>query len=219
MDVARVKYWSKIDFSDAYEQVHIKPEDILKNAFTTIYGTYASHIMVQGDCNAPSTFQQLMTHASTSWGISFVLNSWWLAWQLLPSWKSDGWDIGWAEMIMVELALRAMIASGFSNCHFTIHSDNAGVIGSINAGTSRNSAQNLILCKIVSLMQSHSIWLTTTWIASADNPADDPSWGIFLSHSLLFLFPPAIPPHLKPFVRPSISFHDPHISQMSNISW
>jgi hypothetical protein len=57
MDVARVKYWSKINFSDAYKQVHVKPEDVLKNAFTTIYGTYASHIMVQGDCNAPTTFQ------------------------------------------------------------------------------------------------------------------------------------------------------------------
>jgi hypothetical protein len=47
MDVARAKYRSKIDFSDAYEQVHVKPEDVLKNAFTTIYGTYTSHIMVQ----------------------------------------------------------------------------------------------------------------------------------------------------------------------------
>jgi hypothetical protein len=62
----------KIDFSDAYEQVHIKPEDVLKNAFATIYGTYASHVMVQGDCNAPATFQWLMTHVFRNYLNIFV---------------------------------------------------------------------------------------------------------------------------------------------------
>ena len=61
MDVARAKYRSKIDFSDAYEQVRVKPEDVAKNAFATIYGTYVSHVMIQGDCNAPATFQRIMT--------------------------------------------------------------------------------------------------------------------------------------------------------------
>ncbi len=31
-----------------------------KTAFSTVWGTYVSHIMQQGDCNAPVTFQQLM---------------------------------------------------------------------------------------------------------------------------------------------------------------
>jgi hypothetical protein len=52
---------SKIDLSDAYEQVHVHAEDVDKTAFATITGTYVSHIMQQGDCNAPATFQQLMT--------------------------------------------------------------------------------------------------------------------------------------------------------------
>ena len=30
-------------------------------AFATIAGTYVSNIMQQGDCNAPATFQRLMT--------------------------------------------------------------------------------------------------------------------------------------------------------------
>jgi hypothetical protein len=50
----------KIDLSDAYEQVHIVPSDVPKMAFTTIYGMFASNIMQQGDCNAPSTFQRSM---------------------------------------------------------------------------------------------------------------------------------------------------------------
>jgi len=61
LDVARAKIWSKIDFSDVYEQIHTVPEDIHKSAFATIYGTYVSHTMQIGDCNAPATFQRMMT--------------------------------------------------------------------------------------------------------------------------------------------------------------
>ena len=61
LDVARAKYRSKIDLSDAYEQVRLAPEDVAKTAFATIFGTYVSHVMQIGDCNAPSTFQRLMT--------------------------------------------------------------------------------------------------------------------------------------------------------------
>ena len=47
--------------SEVYEQIHIKPTDIPKTAFATILGTFVSQVMQQGDCNAPSTFQRLMT--------------------------------------------------------------------------------------------------------------------------------------------------------------
>jgi len=60
-DVARVKYRSKIDLTDAYKQVRVHPEDVEKNAFATITGTFVSHIMWIEDCNAPVTFQRLMT--------------------------------------------------------------------------------------------------------------------------------------------------------------
>ncbi|KAJ3473142.1 hypothetical protein NLI96_g13115 [Meripilus lineatus] len=61
MDVARAKVRSKIDLSDAYEQIRIIPGDVLKTAFATVFGTFTSQVMQQGDCNAPSTFQRLMT--------------------------------------------------------------------------------------------------------------------------------------------------------------
>jgi hypothetical protein len=60
-DVAQAKIRSKIDLSDAYEQVCIHLEDMDKTAFATISGTYVSLVMQQGDCNAPATFQCLMT--------------------------------------------------------------------------------------------------------------------------------------------------------------
>jgi hypothetical protein len=37
------------------------PKDVHKSAFATIYGTYMSHTMQIGDCNAPATFQCVMT--------------------------------------------------------------------------------------------------------------------------------------------------------------
>jgi len=60
-DVARARIRSKIDLTDAFEQVRVRIEDVSKNAFATITGTYLSHIMWIGDCNAPATFQRLMT--------------------------------------------------------------------------------------------------------------------------------------------------------------
>ncbi|KIK12982.1 hypothetical protein PISMIDRAFT_18316 [Pisolithus microcarpus 441] len=61
MDVARAKYRSKIDLSNAYEQVRIDPNDVLKIAFSTVFSTFLSHVMQQGDCNTPATFQRLIT--------------------------------------------------------------------------------------------------------------------------------------------------------------
>jgi len=60
-DVAQVRYWSKINLADAYEQVQVQPEDVHKTAFSTIAGTYISNVVQQRDCNALATFQQLMT--------------------------------------------------------------------------------------------------------------------------------------------------------------
>ena len=59
-DVARAPYRSKLDMSEAYEQIRIRSEDVLKTAFSTIFSTFVSRVMQQGDCNAPSTFQRLM---------------------------------------------------------------------------------------------------------------------------------------------------------------
>ena len=61
MDVARAKYRSKIDLSNAYEQIRIEPEDVHKTGFASVFGTHESNVMQQGDCNAPGTFQRLMT--------------------------------------------------------------------------------------------------------------------------------------------------------------
>ena len=60
-DVARAKFRSKTDLTEVYEQVHIVLEDVEKTSFSMIYRTFESLVMQMGDCNAPSTFQHLMT--------------------------------------------------------------------------------------------------------------------------------------------------------------
>src|SRR5579875_3017529 len=61
MDVARRKYRSKLDMSDAFKQVQNEPEDIWKTAFVNVFGMFKSNVMTQGDCNSPATFQRVMT--------------------------------------------------------------------------------------------------------------------------------------------------------------
>ena len=60
-DIARAKFRSKLDMTEAYEQTCIKPKDVRKTTFSTIFGTFQSRVIQMGDCNAPSTFQRLMT--------------------------------------------------------------------------------------------------------------------------------------------------------------
>ena len=47
--------------TEAYEQTCIRPEDVGKMTFSTIFSTFQSRVMQLGDCNAPFTFQWLMT--------------------------------------------------------------------------------------------------------------------------------------------------------------
>ena len=85
MDIARAKYHLKIDLSKVYKQVQIELEDIWKMAFTTIYGTFISQVMQQGDCNAPVMFNDSdlkleitldMVYMSASIIYSFTATHW-----------------------------------------------------------------------------------------------------------------------------------------------
>ena len=58
--VACAWFRSKLDMTEAYEQMHIKPKDMCKTMFSTIFGTFQSGVIQMGDCNTPSTFQRLM---------------------------------------------------------------------------------------------------------------------------------------------------------------
>ena len=114
-------------------------------------------------------------------------------------------------MVAVELAIRTLISGKFSNCHIIVRSDNQGVVGALKAGRSRGTQQNLILREIVKLIQDHNLWISTVWIATLENPADDPSRGVFAGRGLLYPFPPKLPFHLTHFVHKSVDYYDPRL--------
>lgn len=58
--MARVKFRSKINLTDVYEQVRIYVADISKTVFSLIMETYISNIMQIENYNASAIFQRLM---------------------------------------------------------------------------------------------------------------------------------------------------------------
>jgi hypothetical protein len=59
---SRCKYRSLIDGQDAYEQIRVVPEHVSRTAVSTPDGNMVSHVLQQGDCNAPATYQTLMNY-------------------------------------------------------------------------------------------------------------------------------------------------------------
>ncbi|GAA5980365.1 hypothetical protein JCM11641_001778 [Rhodosporidiobolus odoratus] len=57
--VVSKKYRSKLDFKQAYEQIRLNAESVGLSGFVTPNGTFVSHVMQQGDTNAPETMHQV----------------------------------------------------------------------------------------------------------------------------------------------------------------
>ena len=58
--MARGKYRSKIDLSDAYFQTTVHPDNVKYNTIKKPFGGFTSQVMMQGDMNAPATFVRVM---------------------------------------------------------------------------------------------------------------------------------------------------------------
>src|SRR5258706_4646332 len=71
-NIAHAQFHSKLDMSNVYEQVCMEPNDVKNTAFCTVVGTFLSHVVQQGDCNAPATFQWLMTQIFRKFLAKFI---------------------------------------------------------------------------------------------------------------------------------------------------
>jgi hypothetical protein len=138
--------------------------------------------------------------ASSEVGIGITIGSRWRAWRLLPGWKSNGRDIGWAEAVGF-LFLCTTIRDMFPppGSHIQTLGDNQGVVEGWRSGRSRNRPTNLIFRDIHDISEAEAITFHTQYVPSKENPADGPSRGLYGSDTLL-LRPIVIPPNLSRFI-------------------
>ncbi|GBE80443.1 hypothetical protein SCP_0301580 [Sparassis crispa] len=71
--------------------------------------------------------------ASSSWGIGVIVCGEWSAWHWrgpINAWKGEGRDIGWAEMVAIELAVRTVNVLGYHNA--TILTSSAALVQLFN---------------------------------------------------------------------------------------
>jgi len=126
----------------------------------------------------------LCVDASTSWGIGLYVSNRWAAWRLVDSWNTCGQDIGWAEAMVIELAISWLTKCGWQNACIKIHCDNDLVITSFWKGRSRNPPQNDSICRISSSLTAANLTIDPTYVPSAINKADPLSRGLSGPESL-----------------------------------
>ena len=136
--------------------------------------------------------------ASSIIGVGIVLGDRWRAWRLLPGWNEDGRDIGWAEVVGMELLIRSIVQYN-APPGIKIFGDNNGVIKGWWTGRSQNSETNRVFRRIHKLLEECDAVLTTRYINTTQNPADSPSRGIYPPEHLL-LWPIKLPAEIRRFI-------------------
>lgn len=127
------------------------------------------------------TDRDAFSDASSGVGIGITIGNKWRAWRLVPGWKADGRDIGWAEAVGFELLARALCTASKPGQYFRVFGDNRGVVEGWWKGRSRNWQTNQVFQRIHDLADTHQCFFVTRYVASRDNPADAPSRGLYPS--------------------------------------
>jgi len=135
----------------------------------------------------PSVFRSLVARptidldiwvdASTSWGIGLVVDGLWRAWALRPGWKRERRDIGWAESIALEFAIRHIHGLGITSSIIVVHSDNQGSIGQYRRGRGSNPQTNESIKRTYALIIQNDFDILLEYVESKHNIADAVSRG------------------------------------------
>ncbi|KAL4261893.1 Hepadnavirus polymerase/reverse transcriptase [Pleurotus pulmonarius] len=140
--------------------------------------------------------------ASGDWGIGILWGKQWAAWKSLPGWESTGRKIGWLEGVAVELAAYFLEAKGVRNTHVLIHSDNQGVIGAFNKGSSTNIQVNLSIQRSGACLLALNNQLKLEYISTEKNPSDPISRGALSSLDPTMRLPDIeLPQELRPYLK------------------
>jgi hypothetical protein len=141
--------------------------------------------------------------ASSGIGIGIIVGSRWRAWRLIPGWKTHNGkrDIGWAEAVAFELLVYTIAAIPDISSRVLLQGDNTGVVEGWWKQRHRNQEVNRVFRRISEF--THSLPgpfdVVTSYVASADNPADSLSRGIYGLTKLL-LPPVKLPAELDAFL-------------------
>ena len=137
--------------------------------------------------------------ASSEVGIGITIGNRWRAWRLLPGWKANSRDIGWAEAIGFWFLVLTLTPTTPRGTHTKIFGDNRGVVEGWWKGRSRNKPTNDIFKHIHALSEAQGVLFHTRYAPSKENPADGPSRGEYY-HSSLLLPAITIPVSLRQYV-------------------
>ncbi|CDO76109.1 hypothetical protein BN946_scf184876.g2 [Trametes cinnabarina] len=145
----------------------------------------------------------LWVDASTDWGIGIVIGQSWDAWRWAMErelWNKMGRDIGWAEMIAIELLLRRLVEEGLENAAVLVRSDNKGVIKAFRRGCSRNWQVNLSIRRTELLCMEKNLDLQPVYVNTKENRADPVSRGIPDARLCRFKSKFDLPEEVAPFL-------------------
>ena len=99
--------------------------------------------------------------ASSETGIGITIGGRWRAWRLLPGWKANSRDIGWAEAVGFLFLILTLTPSAPRGTHIKVFGNNMGVVEGWWKGRSRNRPTNDIFRHIHSITEADDISVHT----------------------------------------------------------
>jgi len=131
------------------------------------------------NCDPPVDYG-ISVDASSDWGIGLRVKDRYKAWRWkLGALGSNGRDIGGAESIAIEFSIKWLAARGTRNQTIKIEADNQGANGAFSRGRGRNRWTNEAIQRGWGILEAAGFEIAVEYIASAANPADPVSRGIF----------------------------------------
>ncbi len=169
-----------------------------------IYSSGSSRRLITFRCS-PDIFVD-----ASGYGLGVTLRCNWLAWVFnydnsvknsFPRDPRGNVDIAWAELIAVELGLRAAVAAGYICARIPIFSDNKGVVIAMKTRTWDGKKRLArVMNRINAFCEFHHLDPQVRWISTHKNPADRPSRGFCGEIQDMMWPPPPLPKRLAPLL-------------------